>query len=265
MSDGQPVKGLGHASLLINPARSIVEEILGPRLSVPAGASAFGAARSSPNLWLLTQYFLAESHERLTALQADEWMIMVLELATDQPRTSDRPSARVVARAKEFLHEYGFERVPLERIARAVGVSPVYLSNEFARSEGVPLYQYQLYLRLIRSLQILRDCDDITQLALELGFSSHSHFSATFRRTFGLSPSRYRSNTRSRRSLATARAFGRLEGIARKIGTGEICNWRMCTIPGWNRIWKPTAPTRPRRSVSSISSGRRCGRKAASR
>ena len=217
-ADGQPVKGLGHACLLLNPAGSIVEEILGSRLSVAAGAAAFGAARSSPNLWLLTQYFLAQTNEGLTALQADEWMIMVLELATNQPRTSDRPSARVVARAKEFLHEYGFERVPLERIARAVGVTPVYLSNEFARSEGVPLYQYQLYLRLIRSLQILRDCDDITQLALELGFSSHSHFSATFRQTFGLSPSRYRSNTRSRRSLATARAFGRLEGIARKTG-----------------------------------------------
>ena len=86
----------------------------------------------------------------------------------------------------------GCERIPLERIAKAVGVSPVYLTQEFTRSEGVPLYQYQLYLRLVRSLQQLRDCDDITQLALELGFYSHSHFGATFGRAFGLAPPEFR-------------------------------------------------------------------------
>jgi AraC-like DNA-binding protein len=198
-ADEQAVEGLGHASLLVNPAQAVVDELLGCG-SRQNGGTSFGPAQSSPKLWLLTQYFLAEA-EGFTNLEADEWLIQVVELASDRPRTVSRPSARTVARAKEFLHAHGYDRVSLERVANAVGVSPVYLTQEFTRSEGVPLYQYQLCLRLIRSLQQLRDCEDITQLALELGFSSHSHFSEKFRRTFGLSPSAYRHAVRSRRSF----------------------------------------------------------------
>ena len=172
---------------------------------------------ASPELSLLTQYFLAEEAEGITVLQADEWMIRVMELASARPRTSSRPSSRTVARAKEYLHAHRCERIPLERIAKAVGVSPVYLTQEFTRSEGVPLYQYQLYLRLVRSLQQLRDCDDITQLALELGFYSHSHFGATFRRAFGLAPSEFRQNIRSRRSLISTASSGRSARIERRM------------------------------------------------
>jgi AraC-like DNA-binding protein len=215
-ADGQPVPGLGHASLLVNPAEEIVDEILRPAFSRTSDHPSFGAAQGSADIWLLTQYFLAESAQGLTALQADEWVIRVLELASNRSRTPYRSSSRTVARAKEFLHANRCERVPLERIARAVGVSPVYLTNEFTRSEGIPLYKYQLHLRLIRSLHQLRHCDDITQLALELGFSSHSHFGAAFRRTFGLAPSAFRQNVRSRRSLISAASVGRTERVKRR-------------------------------------------------
>ena len=197
--DGQPVEGLGHASLLINPARSLMDEIFGSIANRRVAADRFGAAASSPDLWLLTQYFLAEHNDQRSAVEADEWMIRVMSLASGRPRTNLRPATRAVRRAKEFLHAHGFERLTLGRIADAVGVSPVYLSNEFARSEGMPLYQYQLCLRLAHALHQLRDCEDITDLALELGFSSHSHFGATFRRAFGVSPSDYRLSLRSRR------------------------------------------------------------------
>lgn len=208
--DGQPVEGLGHASLLINPSRSIVEEIFGCTVGSKAEQVRFGAARSSPDLWLLTQYFLTQCESGLSPIEADEWMIRTLNLAAGQPRTNLRPSTRAVRRAKEFIHARAFERLSLTEVAEAVGASPVYLSNEFTRTEGVPLYQYQLLLRLVRSLQTLRDCDDITELALDLGFSSHSHFSATFRRTFGISPSGYRSKARSRRALhSTTKLDGR--------------------------------------------------------
>lgn len=53
-----------------------------------------------------------------------------------------------------------------------------------------------------------------------LGFSSHSHFSATFRRTFGLSPSQYRLNIGSRRSVisATATTLSRIDGVLGTVG-----------------------------------------------
>lgn len=40
--------------------------------------------------------------------------------------------------------------------------------------------------------QLENSSGDLTELALDLGYSSHSHFTVTFRRTFGISPSHYR-------------------------------------------------------------------------
>lgn len=217
--DGQPVEGLGHASLLINPARSLMDEIFVHAVNGHIDAARFGAASSSPDLWLLTQSFLAEDQEQRSTLQADEWMIRVMSLAAGRPRTNLRPATRAVRRAKEFLHAYGFERLSLGRIAEAVGVSAVYLSNEFSRTEGMPLYQYQLYLRLVRALHELRDCDDITSLALDLGFSSHSHFGAMFRRMFGVSPSAYRRSLRARRPHVPDRILRHGSRAARTVGT----------------------------------------------
>ena len=60
----------------------------------------------------------------------------------------------------------------------------------------MPLHAYLTQLRLARALTELPHADDLTGLALELGFSSHSHFSARFRRAFGVSPSRFRQSCR---------------------------------------------------------------------
>jgi AraC-like DNA-binding protein len=68
----------------------------------------------------------------------------------------------------------------------------VYLTQVFQQVEGLPLYRYQLNLRLARALDLLAGHDDLTTLGLELGFSSHSHFTAAFQRTYGRSPSEFR-------------------------------------------------------------------------
>ena len=84
----------------------------------------------------------------------------------------------------------GVNRV-LAEIAAAVGVSPVYLTQVFGKVEGMPLYRYQLRLRLARALDLLPAHDDLALLGFELGFSSHSHFSAAFRRSYGRTPAEF--------------------------------------------------------------------------
>jgi AraC-like DNA-binding protein len=101
-------------------------------------------------------------------------------------------SARVVNRAKEYLHAHLDSHLSLSEIAAATGVSPVYLTQLFSASEGVPLYRYHRELRLAVSLSRLPDESNITHLALDLGFSSHSHFSTVFLKHFEISPSQYR-------------------------------------------------------------------------
>ncbi|HXX31784.1 MAG TPA: helix-turn-helix domain-containing protein, partial [Myxococcaceae bacterium] len=66
----------------------------------------------------------------------------------------------------------------------------------FSEMEGVSLYRYQTRLRLARALAALPDAPDLSQLALDQGFSSHSHFTHAFRRAYGMTPSALRRRLR---------------------------------------------------------------------
>jgi AraC-like DNA-binding protein len=105
-------------------------------------------------------------------------------------------TARLLRRTKEFLAAELSNRIVLADVGRAVGASPAYLTDLFRRLEGTSLHQYLIQLRLARALVELPHTGDLTCLALDVGFSSHSHFSAAFRRAFGCTPSQFRQTTR---------------------------------------------------------------------
>lgn len=105
---------------------------------------------------------------------------------------------KLVDRAKLILSSELSRRWTLTEIAAEVGVSPVYLTQAFAQVEGVPLYRYQLRLRLARALDLLGSYDDLSTLAVDLGFSSHSHFSAAFRQAYGRTPAQFQTSANLR-------------------------------------------------------------------
>jgi AraC family transcriptional regulator len=110
---------------------------------------------------------------------------------------------RCVERAQGYLQEHFRERVRLDRLARIACASPDHLTRIFRRQTGVTLYQYLLRLRLAAALDALSaGAADLTALALDLGFASHSHFTLSFRQRFGDTPTSVRDElVGSRRSL----------------------------------------------------------------
>ena len=95
---------------------------------------------------------------------------------------------KLADRAKLVLSSDPQRRWTLAEIAGNVGVSPVYLTQVFQQVEALPLYRYHLQLRLTRALDLLGHRSDLTGLALDLGFSSYSHFSAAFKQAYGQTP-----------------------------------------------------------------------------
>jgi AraC-like DNA-binding protein len=79
----------------------------------------------------------------------------------------------------------------LSTLARALGVSPYHLCRVFRATHGTTLHEYRIDLRLRLALERLADRrTDLSRLAFELGFSSHSHFTHAFRTRMGKPPSR---------------------------------------------------------------------------
>jgi len=104
-----------------------------------------------------------------------------------------RAHARLTMDAKTVLCDRFAEPLTLEDVARAVECSACHLARVFRRHAGLPLHRYLNRLRLRVALERLTDgADDLTLLALQLGFSSHAHFSDAFRREFATTPSDFR-------------------------------------------------------------------------
>lgn len=95
--------------------------------------------------------------------------------------------------ARSYLASRFSERITLDDVAQAVHASPFHLARMFQQRTGMPVHRYLTRLRLRASLERLANQHtDLTRLALDLGFSSHSHFTDAFRKEFGYAPSKLR-------------------------------------------------------------------------
>lgn len=80
----------------------------------------------------------------------------------------------------------------LEALGRQVGCSHFYLSRLFTQEMGKTISQFLRELRLERAGELLREGRlNVTEVAMEVGYSSLSHFSQAFREHFGSCPGLY--------------------------------------------------------------------------
>lgn len=195
------VAGGGHGSIIITPSLSVLQELCGH--AVPSRHPAFQRVTkpTTPRMNLRCHHLLHLEASDNDPLLHDELTVALLnEALAPTQRVVCASPPRVVDRAKEVLHARICEAISLNEIARAVQVSGAYLTDAFTRSEGMPLCRYRMLLRLNRALVDLPRCEDITRLAIDLGFSSHGHFSSSFKSLFGVSPSAFRAEIAQRRA-----------------------------------------------------------------
>jgi AraC-like DNA-binding protein len=149
-----------------------------------------------------------------------EWVkrIMAGENASPSQRGSEAQQA-IVANAKRHLSQFPGARLRLVDVGRALGVSPVHLTEVFREVEGTPFYRYALQQRLERAVRLLPGYGrDLSALALELDFASHSHFTTAFRRAFGCTPATFRERARQICRSFTPSASRRVERQNPSIG-----------------------------------------------
>ncbi|HQZ15737.1 MAG TPA: AraC family transcriptional regulator [Vicinamibacteria bacterium] len=176
-----------------------------PFATGPCDAAAFWRHRE------LVQRLAAQDQKPLEPLWAD---VTALQLSADllaaafrqagvarkkQRPATDREHAERAEAAKTFLASSMGRRVTLDDVARAVHTSPFHFTRIFQERAGIPVHRYLTRLRLRAALERLAEGEeDLTALALDLGFSSHSHFTDAFRREFGTTPSDVRRSASSR-------------------------------------------------------------------
>jgi AraC family transcriptional regulator len=198
-----PMAG-GDASLSLSVSEHVLRE-LAPA-SLLNGREAIGFRHQHLGIDPRAQALVAVLRDSLSNRTVEpleaESLALTLVCRSLGARTAHEPGAtrsrrRLADRVKVLLASDLSRRWSLAAIAREIRGSPVYLTQVFQQTEGIPLYRYHLRLRLARALDLIARYDDLSTLAADLGFSSHSHFSAAFRQAYGRSPTAFKQSAQS--------------------------------------------------------------------
>ncbi len=121
---------------------------------------------------------------------------LALELLAGVIRQSSQPgkgTSKWLTTARNFVRDRFQESISLAEVAEFADVHPVSLARAFRRTYHCTVGDYVRKLRIEFACQKLSSSDaPLVDIALSAGFSEQSHFSRTFKRLTGLTPSEYR-------------------------------------------------------------------------
>lgn len=104
--------------------------------------------------------------------------------------------ARRIDRARERMDRGFAEPLSLSVLAREAGMSPFHFARVFRELEGIPPHRYLTGVRLRGAARLLSEGESVTAACFSAGFSNLSHFSRSFSRRYGVTPSRFSGSRR---------------------------------------------------------------------
>ena len=188
---GHPTSDGDEGIVLVVPP-DLLEDAVG-------GAGRVGRLRPIDHLAIcfLSRALRNRDNERLAAEEATLLLLASLGRSFAHPLNADRRLGRAqrlrVEQARTLLASSPRARWDLDGLGRALRCSPFHLARQFRLLTGETISRYLLRLRLAIAVERLAQGErDISALAIGIGFSHHSHLSARFRDTFGITPSQAR-------------------------------------------------------------------------
>jgi AraC-like DNA-binding protein len=137
---------------------------------------------------------LAPDDFKARAPLADRTVVAMLSWATGlQPRVRSRSASSVppIDRAVDYLRHHFAEKIGLDELALAAGLSKFHFLRLFAATLGTTPHRYQMLLRIARARSLLRTNAQLAEVALHTGFFDQSHFTRCFHEIVGVTPGRY--------------------------------------------------------------------------
>ncbi|MEM9697077.1 MAG: AraC family transcriptional regulator [Myxococcota bacterium] len=126
-------------------------------------------------------------------MSGDDWRWFYDGLGRAYQRRADPDRRARLERARSLVHEHYAEELVVADLARCAAMSPFHFVREFRRAFHLTPRQYLIARRIERAKHLLQTTSrSVTEVCLDVGFTSLGSFSTRFARDTGLSPRAYR-------------------------------------------------------------------------
>ncbi len=164
------------------------------------GFSAQAEHALAPFRQLIREVSIAQPHQTLGIRLALDSLTLEASRALGVPGDIENLVGvhPAVSRAKQLMDHHPEGNWTLAELSAACDLSPNHLVETFSSDVGTSPRQYLLQRRVERAREMLLETDlPVTEIGLELGFSSGQHFTFRFKQTVGITPSGYRKKGRA--------------------------------------------------------------------
>lgn len=124
------------------------------------------------------------------------WIVHVAMSVSDELKNARNSSLRqLIAEAKNMVRtDYQDPDVSLDSVCSKLGVSNSYFSSVFKKEVGQSFITYLTDYRMEQAVKLILETNEKSyEIAEHVGYTDANYFSYVFKRKFGMSPSKYRS------------------------------------------------------------------------
>ncbi len=156
-----------------------------------------GADEQQTLFWL--QRCQKEVSQRKNFHDLSAWLYETLSGLLDRTAGyADARHANIIHRCIQYIGTGYAEHLTLESAARALFLSPDYLSRIFSKETGTSFNRYLNNVRITKAKELIRSGNlRLTDISQMVGYDDQSYFTKVFRRITGMSPNEYRKKVRS--------------------------------------------------------------------
>lgn len=91
----------------------------------------------------------------------------------------------------KYIHNNYNQKLSCQKLANKFNLSKYHLGHLFKKATGFSIYDYIINLRIMKSKELLRHDNSVSEVCDKVGFGSYSHFIRTFKNRVGIPPGQY--------------------------------------------------------------------------